>query len=150
MPALIQYDSPPSLPIPLLPSFFFYSFLTVGLAHLANSALGAGREMDPPPRGGNPSPFLPRSVDSGAGRPNWKEPACFLRPDRAGQKGRDQLAHLGRTRRAKRGGTNWAIWAGPGGPKGGGPTGQVARENRSQKSGAEALPTPLPAPPSEQ
>ena len=106
MPALIQYDSPPSLPIPLLP-FSFYSFLTAGLAHLANSALGAGREMDPPPRGGDPSPFLPRSVDSGAGRPNWKEPACFLRPGRA----------------AKRGGANWPILVGPGGPKGEGRTG---------------------------
>ena len=121
MPALIQYDSPPSLPIPLLP-FSFYSFLTVGLAHLANSALGAGREMDPPPRGGDPSPFLPRSVDSGAGRPNWKEPACFLRPGRAGQKGRGQLADFGRPRRPKRRGTNWLILVEPGGPNGEGPT----------------------------
>ena len=134
MPALIQYDSPPSLPIPLLP-FSFYSFLTVGLAHLANSALGAGREMAPPPRGGDPSPFLPRSVDSGAGRPNWKEPACFLRPGRAGQKG---------------GGPTGPFGPDPAGQKGGGPTGQVARENLFQKSGAEAFPTPLPAPPSEQ
>ena len=133
MPALIQYDSPPSLPIPLLP-FSFYSFLTVGLAHLANSALGAGREIDPPPRG------------------VIHPPSCLVRwiAGPAGPTGRSQLASCGRAGLAKRGGTNWPIWVGPGGPKGGGPTGQVARENRSQKSGAEALPTPLPAPPSEQ
>ena len=105
MPALIQYDSPPSLPIPLLP-FSFYSFLTVGLAHLANSALGAGREMDPPPRGGDPSPFLVRWI---AGP--------------AGPTGRSQLASCGRAGLAKRGGANWPILVGPGGPKGKGRTG---------------------------
>ena len=116
MPALIQYDSPPSLPIPLLP-FSFYSFLTVGLAHLANSALGAGREMDPPPRGGDPSPFLPRSVDSGAGRPNWKEPACFLRPGRAGQNGGGPTGPFGPDPAGQKGGDQLAKLLGKIGPK---------------------------------
>ena len=54
---------------------------------------------------------------SPAGGPSLKGPAGSFRPDPAAQKGGDQLAHLGRTRRAKRGGTNWPSCSGKSVPK---------------------------------
>ena len=84
---------------------------------------------------------------SPAGGPSLKGPAGSFRPDPAAQKGGDQLAHLGRTRRAKRGGTNWAIGAGPGGPKGGGTNWPSCSGKSVPKKWCRSPPDPLASPP---
>ena len=97
---------------------FFFLFVSDSRPRPSGQLGARGGEGDgPPTEGGDPSPFLPRSVDSGAGRPNWKEPACLLRPGRAGQKGGGPAGPFGSDPAGQKGGDQLAKLLGKIGPK---------------------------------